>query len=497
MRTGHSTADLIRRARRTAGVNPAWSFADAGDKAAVLAALCALANGQGGALVLGFAAAKGLELAPGFDARAAEAAARAALGWAQELAPAPEVKAEAVAFDAGGLAVLRVAALRPALKPCRVASPGAPESAGAAWVRTGQGDRLLTPYEIERLGDESLAPLFELEPVPGAGPGALDAGRCRQLAGRFRALHPALAGADDEALLAQLGLLCRVGGKPCPTLAGLLVLGADPLEGLALPGIALSVCEGKGGAACAKPAAAEKVTGSLPAMLERAAALVAEGERRLGALSGAPGYPPEAVREALANALAHRDYSPAGRGRDVEVRMFADRLEVLSPGGLYGPLPLAGRSELRLPCPRNAYLARALALAGGPWRGRGEGLARMSAQLACAGLPPYVAAADLAGFSLTLQKRRRLAEEAPGRAAASGPEERVLTEIARRGPVSIKELVIITGLARPTVSKFVRQLVLAERVEPTVNRGNPQQRYRLRCSPAGAGEADEAHEKHN
>lgn len=41
--------------------------------------------------------------------------------------------------------------------------------------------------------------------------------------------------------------------------------------------------------------------------------------------------PVEVLREALANAFAHRDYAVAGR---VQVRVYTDRLEVISPGGL-------------------------------------------------------------------------------------------------------------------------------------------------------------------
>ena len=47
-------------------------------------------------------------------------------------------------------------------------------------------------------------------------------------------------------------------------------------------------------------------------------------------------YPRESVRESIANAVAHRDYSPYVRGSYIQIRMFADRLEVRSPGGLFG-----------------------------------------------------------------------------------------------------------------------------------------------------------------
>lgn len=45
-------------------------------------------------------------------------------------------------------------------------------------------------------------------------------------------------------------------------------------------------------------------------------------------------YPQFAVREAIVNAICHRDYRV--KGRRIEIRMYSDRLEVISPGGLPG-----------------------------------------------------------------------------------------------------------------------------------------------------------------
>ena len=44
-----------------------------------------------------------------------------------------------------------------------------------------------------------------------------------------------------------------------------------------------------------------------------------------------PELPEEAIREAVVNALAHRDYRSTA---NVQIYLFTDRLEIVSPGGL-------------------------------------------------------------------------------------------------------------------------------------------------------------------
>ena len=76
-------------------------------------------------------------------------------------------------------------------------------------------------------------------------------------------------------------------------------------------------------------------------MIAEAVSAVAKNMRTGSFFEGAfredvPDYPQEAVREAVANALMHRDYSPEAWGSQVQVNLYADRLEILNPGGLYG-----------------------------------------------------------------------------------------------------------------------------------------------------------------
>ena len=86
-------------------------------------------------------------------------------------------------------------------------------------------------------------------------------------------------------------------------------------------------------------------------------------------------YPEPACREALINAITHRDYSLEGRG--IEIRIFTDRLEVLSPGKLLSKLTIEDLKELKgAHETRNAYIARVLREFG-YIRELGEGIRRM------------------------------------------------------------------------------------------------------------------------
>lgn len=110
-------------------------------------------------------------------------------------------------------------------------------------------------------------------------------------------------------------------------------------------------------------------------------------------------YPVEALREALVNAVAHRQYEDAGRKIMVEV--FADRVVVSSPG--LPPMPITIeklRKGKYKPCSRNPVLAQCLSFFH-RIEERGSGFRRMRENMLNHGLNQPILGSDTGYFQVT------------------------------------------------------------------------------------------------
>lgn len=111
----------------------------------------------------------------------------------------------------------------------------------------------------------------------------------------------------------------------------------------------------------------KRITGAIPEMLDEAVEFVRKNSRTMtvidenGKRKDRPEYPPRAVREAVLNALIHRDYSQYTENTPVSIEMYQDRMAVRSPGVLFGraTVDMLGKSR---PEPRNAALINILEL---------------------------------------------------------------------------------------------------------------------------------------
>lgn len=205
-------------------------------------------------------------------------------------------------------------------------------SSGRVLVRAGPTNRALIGDDLTSFLVERSAVPVEDRVVTGAGLDELDQDTCLSYLRRRLSRRRIDLGAG----LRDLGFLDD--GRP--TLACLLLFGREPQASHRRLGIDLLRFEG-GRADQAALRDRRQLIGRLPDLVDAADRAIYETMRRDATVRGlireeVPEYPPISIREALLNAVGHRDYSRTGAA--VQVRIFDDAVEIESPGTLPGPV---------------------------------------------------------------------------------------------------------------------------------------------------------------
>jgi ATP-dependent DNA helicase RecG len=229
-------------------------------------------------------------------------------------------------------------------KPCFYKPAGLQKG---SYIRVGNTNRQMTDYEIFGYISARIQPTFDEEPVRDAIIEDLDQTRSEEYMARLKRTRPQATYLNQpfERMLLQLRIAREVDGVLRPTLAGLLMFGKYPQA--FEPQLTITFLQYYGTTETEKTPRGErfldnrKFEGTIPEMVEDTVNYVLASIRKSSLIEGLwrrdiPEYPEEAVREAVVNAVAHRDYSHFVRGSYIQIRLFADRLEIQSPGGLYG-----------------------------------------------------------------------------------------------------------------------------------------------------------------
>ena len=217
------------------------------------------------------------------------------------------------------------------------------------YVRVGSTSREAGSEELERMYQSAGRLNYGLKPVPGAGVDELDRRRLRDYL--IRVLGGSAPNDGDasewETLLHNLEFATETPAGLVATVDGMLLFGTRPRRYLPQSGIR-AICYPTQEPDYATRADRDLhgpivplvgVDGYLldPSLVDKAWDFVRlnttptahlDGMRRVDRWP----FPEQVVRECIANALAHRDYSI--RGTDITLRVFPDRLEIESPGGL-------------------------------------------------------------------------------------------------------------------------------------------------------------------
>ncbi len=351
--------------------------------------------------------------------------------------------------------------------------------AGGSYIRVGDADEPMNEYEIYayeafrnrvyedmRVPENGSAKLLNMEKVSA----------CLATARRER---PNLSNnVSEEMLLELLGILHD--GKP--TLAALMVFSPYPqalFPQLCVTAVVISGTE-KGETFIDNTRFIDnrRITGSIPDMLAETLKFVQKNSRTqtvidaYGQRADRTEYPIRAIREAVLNALIHRDYSIHTEGTPITLEMYSDRLEITNSGTLLGRISISQLGKAR-PETRNPVITNLLELLG-LTENRYSGIPTMRKDCENAGLPTPEFSEYRGDFRVVFRNNLFL--------AGTRNENQIETALLAycSAPRSRAEIVQFIGKSPYYVrEKFIQPLLANGKLQMTIPEkpGSPRQRF--------------------
>ena len=269
--------------------------------------------------------------------------------------PPPSIIVEKTSFDDGDVAVVTVHSSDS--PPVRYRGRVHVRIGPRRGTATAQDERILNekrryrdiPFDIHpipsaTLGDLNL-PYFELEYLPQAFAREVLAANDRSIEERLAATKM-IASADD----------------PTPTVLGLLVLGKQTLD--YLPGAYVQFLRFAGNDPVAPILDEEAISGTISDILHRLDEKLSAHNRTSVDFTSGPierrvsAYPIQAIQQIARNAVMHRSYE--GNNAPARVYWYDDRIEIISPGGVFGSVTVENFGRAGFAAYRNPNLSEAM-----------------------------------------------------------------------------------------------------------------------------------------
>lgn len=235
-----------------------------------------------------------------------------------------------------------------------------------SYIRVGDADIPMTEYEVYSYEAFRKKYRDDIRPADGAQLNTLDKNLLDAYLALMRTERPNLTVLSEEQQYELNGVM-RNGHI---TMAALLLFGLFPqafyprlcISATCIPGTEMGHEDASGN----RFTDSKRIEGTIPEMLDKALDFVRKNMHtatKIDSITGKridiPQYPIKAVREAVLNALVHRDYSIHTESKPIQLNLYTDRLEIINPGGLYGRLTVDQLGHTH-PDTRNPLLVTAL-----------------------------------------------------------------------------------------------------------------------------------------
>lgn len=353
-------------------------------------------------------------------------------------------------------------------KPCFYKGAGRLKG---AYVRVGDGDRLMTEYEVYSYEAFKKKLQDELREAERAELSDIKTTEFSWYMFEIKNKKRNLAELSEDKICSLEGFLTE--GKP--TLVGVMLFSLHPqaffpqlcITAVSVPGTEISAI----GSAGERFIDNKRIDGSLQQMLKDAMIFVRKNMKQKTIIDANTGkredrseYPIIAVRELILNALVHRDYSMYTDSTPITVRMYADRLEIENPGGLYGRTTIDRLGKMNADT-RNPFIANALEILG-ETENRYSGIPTVINAMKEYGLPAPEFVSDRGIFRVTLYNSSESAEQ---NGDFYGEEEEILSFCSKpRSRIELERLFEGRMTVAYVMSKYIHPMVKAGRLRLTV-----------------------------
>lgn len=299
-----------------------------------------------------------------------------------------------------------------------------------SYIRVGDADKPMTEYEVYSYEAFRKKYRDDIREAVGASIETLDPMKLEDYLLRRKKNRPHLDTVPTEQLYELIGILRD--GKV--TLSAVMLFGYYPqayfpqlsVIATCVPGTEMGILDETGH----RFTDSRRIEGTLPEMLDGSLAFVRTNMRtattidpKTGVRRDTPQYPMDAVREAVLNALVHRDYSIHTEGMPIQLTMYADRLEISNPGGLYGRLTVDQLGQVQ-PDTRNPVMVTAMEVLE-QTENRYSGIPRIRHAMRELSLPEPVFSDRRGTFTVILYNQREMSPQAQGKREAEEQEDTV------------------------------------------------------------------------
>lgn len=435
----------------------------------------AFANTSGGLLLLGLDERHGFVPARGFDFARVRDQFVSGIGDGGAdnalLANPPHYHLER--FDVGGSQILAVTIRENDVqqKPCYILRRG---MQGGSYKRVDDKDIRLSPAEVFELQGLLVPSDADRSIVASATLDDLDMGSVQGFCEELRRQNSrSLRGAESpREQRRRLGIETDAG----ISMTAVLCFGCYPQQFFPRLVVDVSVHMGTAKASQGVPRFLDReiCEGTVFECIEDGVLAVMRNLRSASVISGmgrtqVPEMPEEVIREALANAVLHREYSPYFIGQPVSVDVYEDRIEIANPGGLWGGKTIDTIDDGITRCRNQLLMKLAQQVSRGSdhhylAEAQGSGIIMMKEELRAAGLRPPHFDARFDQFVVTLYRRGHAPVfESDMRSLRlsqrSSSADAILRSLSESEPRSVRDISRHTGLSLAAIRAQLKGLV--------------------------------------